>query len=242
MKKRFSSYFLIISIITLLIISILIWRSYDPNIRLQQVMKVYNKEYNDIISEDSIPLNQLHSGRIYLLEDHFGRYLRELRKINPEKLSALHREEWKERNKFIAQQMQNLAKLRQDPSVYNIVEPLKNTLANQEMPLQSRLQQIENQLQSAKLYYRNAKTNLTTPDSAKLQPAIQQHLQTLYFLQNELIDSLRKAHPSEIQRDTFLARTIEAKIAVKDYIAFCRSLLFEYQDEALKNNKGRKKN
>lgn len=230
MRKSDLNYFLITSILILFIISILIWRSYDPNVHFQGVMKAYNKNYKEVLGQDSVQANTLHSGQISFLEGHFSRFLTQLRKIKPEKLKALHQKEWNETNKFIAQQMQYLVSLRQDPSLYDIGEVLKSILINKEITLKNRLQLIENQLQYTKQYYSNAKTNLTMPDSAKLQPAIQQQLQTLHFLQQELLDSLGKVPLSVAQHDTFLAHTTQAQLAVKDYIAFCRSILFEYQD------------
>lgn len=217
-------------LIILLIISILIWRSFDSNVRFQQLKKDYNKNYNVIITKDTVLMGIPAAAQLSALISHFNHYKFELQKIKPEQLKAPNRAAWQQMSQVIVAQIQFLQKLRQDPRLYNIGELYKSTLKNKERTLKSRLQLIENQLQIAAKYYDNAKANLINPDSANLQPAIQQQLQTLHFLQNELLDSLYRAKLSQATHETFLANTHKAKLAVKDYLAFCRSLQFEFQN------------
>ena len=123
--------------------------------------------------------------------------------------------------------------LRSDPSLYNLGGVIKTILVRKNTTSEEKWQRLEQQLQEAPWYYTVAKDNLVYPDTAKTRLSIEKQLLTLQFLQTELLDSLSRSKLKEPQRQNILTQHSKAQIAVKDYLAFCRSILFESQNGVL---------
>ncbi len=122
---------------------------------------------------------------------------------------------------------------RSDPSSYNLGAYLKITLAQSGIPINERLRTISKQMQAADAYYAAARNNLIHPDPERTRTAIQKHLLILDFFDNELQDSLI-AHGIDVHDRPELSKGIaQSKLHVKDYLAFCQSLIFEHRDSTL---------
>ena len=125
---------------------------------------------------------------------------------------------------------------RQDPSTYNLGGALKQVLAEERVPLPLRLNAIQNQMKQATAFYQAAKANLTAPLPEKCRLAAEKHRLSIEFLNNELMDSLRSSTVSRPEMLSFQEAAEEARIALKDYLAFCESLYFEHQDSLIFRN------
>lgn len=235
--KYLRSILLLLTACVLLVITFIVWRNADPTIRFRKLQEKLSADYQNIAYKDSMVFVVMEPEQVIGSINRLKYYQREFQRFQPAALKSLHQKERERINQLINQQILLWQKTQQDPSLYNIGEPLRSILQNVELSLQNRLQQIENQLQLSESYYTAAKSNLIFPDSTKIQPAMQQQLQTLRFLQKELPDSLRNANLQAPQRVIFLANTKKATLAVKDYLAFCRSLWFEYQDSTFQKQK-----
>ncbi|MFN7117281.1 MAG: hypothetical protein ACK4TA_10815 [Saprospiraceae bacterium] len=143
------------------------------------------------------------------------------------RLNEQHRKEWLQLKKQMEDQLEEIQQLQKDPSLYNLGGAIKKTLVSNE---NQKWQIIERQLAEAPRYYKAAIDILAPSDAEKTRLAIEKQLLTLKLLQTELMDSLARAPLHEPQQQKIVQHNAQAQIAVKNYIAFCRSILFEYQD------------
>jgi len=230
--KRLRSILRLLTAFVLIVITLMVWRNADPTLRFRNLQEKFNADYQNIVYKDSTVFIIIEPKKIIGSITRLKYYQTAFQAFQSEKLKSTHQEEREHTNQLIKQQLLLWQRTQQDPSLYNIGEPMRRILQNVDVPLQNRLQQIENYLQLSEEYYAAAKLNLIHPDATKISSAIQQQLQTLRFLQKELPDSVRNANLQKLQRVAFLTSTKSATLAVKDYLAFCRSILFEYQDSA----------
>lgn len=124
----------------------------------------------------------------------------------------------------------HLYALRSDPALYNIGEHLKRSLADRVRPLNERLNIIKTQMELSGDYYNAAKRNLQKPDPDRTGDALQNQMLTLDFLDTELTAALQAAALSSHEKEAFQKVLTKARMEVKDYLAFCRSLQFEHRD------------
>jgi hypothetical protein len=130
-------------------------------------------------------------------------------------------------------------RLRSDPSFYDIGAYLRTTLAQSD-PSEKRMAYIAAQLERTKAYYAAARVNLRPTETEKINNAIDIQRNTLLFLQNELPDSIQAAALKPDKKTALLEAVQQSRLEVKDYIAFCRSLLFELQNQGSGRRVGEK--
>ncbi len=116
-----------------------------------------------------------------------------------------------------------------DPSFYNVGGILKSKLNNPNTPnLCDRLDYILNDFENIPAYYETAKSNFIKPSIKKTLLAIDKNSLGFHFLKNELMDSLAIAECMQFDKEEFIKEMDRSLIAIKDYVAFCNSLKFEY--------------
>ena len=76
-----------------------------------------------------------------------------------------------------------------------------------------------------------AKTNLKKPSIKKTLLAIEKNSLGFHFLKNEIMDSLAVAECMQFDQEEFVQEMDASLIAMKDYVAFCNSLKFEYSEK-----------
>jgi len=220
--------------VILLILTLLFWykQASDPNVQFQRLQQAFDAAYR---ATYSIPFDSLQLGviepqklrkRIQIMDYYYPKFVA----FADQKLQASYQKKWEQTRQLIKIQLIDLPKLQKDPTLYNFGSHLQKKLQSEDTPLNKRLEQINWQLQHASQYYTLAINNLVKPDSTKFQTAIQQQLQTLRFFRSELKDSLERATLPASQQQMIRQHTYGATIAVKDYLAFCRSIWFEYQN------------
>lgn len=148
--------------------------------------------------------------------------------------SILPSSHWVKRREYLAHidsLKEKWSTCRTDPSLYNLPGYCKKLLMDDEISLPERLGFIKERLADSRRYYDSAKTLVRDPRPSKSLLAAQKHLLGLDFLQRELRDSIRKANfVSELERE-FRSELIDTRLVVKDYLAFCESLYFEWHNE-----------
>ncbi len=122
-----------------------------------------------------------------------------------------------------------------NPAFYNVGGILKQKLVFPKRNICSRIKSIDEDLSKVHEYYEIAKSNLKTPSIKKTLLAIEKNSLGFDFLKNEVMDSL-EAHEGckslESWSDSlFLVNRDNSLIAIKDYVAFCNSLKFEYGEK-----------
>ena len=81
------------------------------------------------------------------------------------------------------------------------------------------------------MYFFQAKKLIQNPTKEKLENAIQQYSQDYFFLKNELSLLIRKPDILKEDQMNFSQKNEKAQLAVKDFIAFLNSHLFELDNE-----------
>ncbi|MEL7020790.1 MAG: hypothetical protein AAGK47_04230 [Bacteroidota bacterium] len=110
------------------------------------------------------------------------------------------------------------------PDRYDIRRPIERTLATTDKTLEEKLSIIEYQMGLSQRYYDAAKTNLKSVQPAAARNAVRLHQKTYKLLDRQLPELVALSTWDEQQQRQFLRYAERAKMAVKDYIGYCRSL------------------
>lgn len=207
----------------------------NPNVVFQNFQQSFTQTYDRQIAPlyDSIYHLPIIEPKILHAEKRFYEYY--LMRIldfqrQQGRLNDGNKQEQIRLQQTIQAQLEKIKQLRSDPSLYNLGGALKQTLSQDSATLEARLLRIDQQLAEADWYYVVAKDNLWKPIPEKSNLALEKQLYTLRFLQSELRDSINASSLTETERKQLANKISQAQLAVKDYLAFCRSLQFEHQD------------
>ncbi len=124
-----------------------------------------------------------------------------------------------------------LEAIKKNPATYNLISELDDILFRDEISLENRLTTIGRVLNHSIEFYHSAKSNVTTPQPEQIERAIQEHILSYEFLRTTLPNSIEKATWTEKHKESFLQSIERTKLEIKDYLAFCRSLQFEYRNK-----------
>jgi hypothetical protein len=124
--------------------------------------------------------------------------------------------------------LQQLEKLQQDASTYNLGGHLKVALSQKNKTLQEKLITCDSLLDLAPLYYASAQQKINQAIPERLSLAIRKQALGIYLLNNELQDSLAELNWTAEERQLWQERTTRAQRSMKDYIAWCNSRLIDY--------------
>ncbi len=127
---------------------------------------------------------------------------------------------------------QRTERLHSDPSFYDIGAYLRTILAQSD-PSEQKMEYIASQLERTKAYYAAARANLLPTEAEKINNAIDIQRNTIRFLQNDLPDAIQAAALKPEIKTALMKTVHQSSLEVKDYIAFCRSLLFELQNQGV---------
>lgn len=127
---------------------------------------------------------------------------------------------------------QRARRLYSDPSFYDIGVYL-NTVLLLNDPTDKRMKYLSLQLDRTKAYYAAARENLRPKEAKAIYNAIDMQRNTMLLLQNILPDSIQAANLKPDETKALLKAVQQSRLEVKDYIAFCRSLLFELQNQSV---------
>ncbi|MDX1941016.1 MAG: hypothetical protein SFU99_10725 [Saprospiraceae bacterium] len=209
----------------------------NPNMIFKRLAKSVAKEQPQS-SFQEIHFAIIHTAQLKKEERAFQEYQDRLQKIDANQLKDKHKTAYALVKQQIKVRLNLLYIMRTDPSFYNLAGQLKIILSNDSLDLDSRLLGIDQLMQDADIYYIKAKDNINYPNPNKTGLAVQKHLHGIKFLNTELLDSLARSSLSTAEKAAITAHTYKAKIAIKDYLAFCRSHLFEHRDSTIKRNNG----
>lgn len=212
----------------------------NPNTVFKNLTRQFEQAYQDSIApmqQSDRALHIIEPAQLHLEQVFYTDYLNKLEQIDQQRLTTKNHADYQLLKRDINARLTFLDQLQRDPSLYNLGGKLKATLAAPEIALSERLQLIDQQLQEAKIYFEAAKKNLTNPESEKTRLSIEKQLLTLQLLQSELPDSIASANLASAEQTALLAKVNEAKLIVKDYLAFCQSLQFEHRDSTFSQPK-----
>jgi len=153
--------------------------------------------------------------------------------INPADLEKINQQRWNRYAAELKAALESREHLAEDPAAFDIGGTLGALFQNDSGALDGRLPRLEKCLTQAPAYYETAKTLLRRPDPERTLLAIEKQLQTLRLLRDSLPALLETAELEEAARKRIFQKAYFAKLAVKDYLAFCESLHFEHSDTTL---------
>ncbi len=219
----------------LLLILIVVWiQGCSTEDRFARIKSNYEREYaqycSTIMQESSAPIPKNKIMRCYAC---LRTTTNELNRITAPQENLLLKNQINELFNSVENKKLYLVSLRRDPSVYNLGGWIKQTLSDERSPISYRLDKINELLINASDYYAAAKDNLYNPLPGKCRLGAQKQLLTLELLSGALRDSIQQAPLKAANKTNMLNHLDAAKLAVKDYLAYCESLWFEHQDSTL---------
>ncbi len=157
-------------------------------------------------------------------------------RIRPAKLEDKSRQRWEHYAADLKQVLKTRDQLLHDPAVFHLGQQLIPLLEQQNELPGDHLQRLGICLENAPAYYHTAKLLLEQPDPERTLVAIEQDLETLRQLREALPKLLENAQPDDATRQQLTQQAYQARLALKDYLAFCQSLYFEHSDTTLVRN------
>jgi uncharacterized protein (DUF885 family) len=155
------------------------------------------------------------------------RWLAELRRIDPARLSPAERADWAIlENLFLAERWSTteLREWQWDPSTYNVAEPFALLLSLDYAPLDERLRTFLTRLANVPAYYAAAKANLSTPTREHTRLAIDQNRGSLEVFGAQLEAALAGSRLTRAERAQLTERVAAARAAIEDYVAWLEAL------------------
>ncbi len=120
-----------------------------------------------------------------------------------------------------------LADHNHNPLFFNVLHGFKRIFESNYADDDYRLQTLFNKIDKVPSFYTAAKEQLVKADRPAADAAVEQQIQTYLFFDETLTDFLNSRH---LMTPQYLARIDEAKLAVKDYVAFVESFRVKNED------------
>jgi len=209
----------------------------NPNTIFRKQQRQFEREHQNSIAplrdSQQLALNILSPKQLQMEKAFYKKHQAQLERIDPRHLTKKNKMAYRLLERDILTRLAFLTQLQRDPALYNLGGKLKAKLAQPEIPLEARLQHIGHLLADADKYFQTAKNNLHMPHPEQTDLSIEKQLLTLVFLQSELSDSIAQADLNPQERTALQSKNNQAIIAVKDYLAYCKSLQFEHRDSSI---------
>lgn len=119
---------------------------------------------------------------------------------------------------------------------FSMIQVLDLELNKKGISPEEQFSQIVDRLEEIPLYFSKAKQLIIHPSKAKLERAIQQFSQDYFYLREELSLLIRKPDILKEDQIDFSQKNEKAQIAIKDFIAFLNSHLFELENNPYPKN------
>lgn len=116
------------------------------------------------------------------------------------------------------------------PRIFSPIQFLESNVVNDEQTDEDQFLEIINQLVKIEAYFQEAKKLIKNPAEEKLKLAITQYSKDYFYLKNKLPSLIRKPDILKEDQISFSQKNEKAQIAIKDFLAFLNSHLFEIHD------------
>ncbi|WP_373549183.1 hypothetical protein [Haliscomenobacter sp.] len=114
-----------------------------------------------------------------------------------------------------------------DPSSYNLGLRLRSLFAPDQPFEMKKLEDLENYLDQASVYYRQAKQKLQAPAPNQCDSAVAQHIISITYLREELGAKIAESNLPNLKIKQLNQKISRSCLYMKDYLAWCRSMAFE---------------
>ncbi len=215
--------------------------SSDDGSNFVRVRERFTKEYFQILPEEappSIQVNQGTFGKLFMpsadnllvLQDFYKTQRATLQDIDFHNLGDQHQAEYQKMVGILRSVYGYLSGFRNHPQYFNVQNSLQRSFAKQ-YSAQQQLDATILKLQQIPGYYDAAKSHLVGSSMGDAAAAVEQHIKTYQLLDQNIATYLRNQQQMTPEVENLL---YYAKIAVKDYIAYCKSL--EYEAKTMQAN------
>ncbi len=157
-----------------------------------------------------------------------------LKGLDQARLSAKARQSYPEVARKWEEKANRFRQLRSDPTLYNLGGELQRVIADPGLSPAGKITYMKKALNNAPDFYRFARLSLSRPAYERFPLAVQKQLLTLHFLDVELESGLQELGAGDELVNELGQLAARARIAVKDYIGFCESRTWAYQDSLLR--------
>lgn len=156
-----------------------------------------------------------------LLANFYETRRAEIQKINLKDLSDVQRKDILHLEKVMRNLHFFLTQAPNNPQMFDVMPLMRRILRDSVLNDEQKMDILLHKLQRIPEYYEAAKSVVANASPRNCRTAIEQQVLTFSFLDNELNNLFQKHHVNSIEYKNFI---YYAKLSVKDYIAFCRSL------------------
>jgi hypothetical protein len=139
---------------------------------------------------------------------------------------------WQNELQFIREKQEQWSNLFSNPAAFDVTGHFTGII-NGSDNIEEKLSMVSAALELIPAHFEKAKKIITAPDPSRSSLAVQKQLLFLRFLQIDLPDLMKTANLPAEKRQELTSRIRKAKLASKDYIGFCESLIFEHFDSTL---------
>ncbi len=148
------------------------------------------------------------------------RFSSELKRFNTKSLDFPYSRDVQKVENILKNVGDYLSEHEHNPLFFNVLPGFKRILESNYAADVLRLQTLFDKLDQVPAFYDAAKNQLSKADRPLADAAVEQQIQTYLFFDETLTDFLNK---KQLMTPQYLARIDEAKLAVKDYVAFVES-------------------
>ncbi len=196
-----------------------LWATKDGHIKLKKTL--------------IIPDQKKHAVDLQFCKNYYD----SLQYFDPERLSVPLQFEYNKIKPFLTNLIHDIEIKRiyeSDPTYYELYRDFELVMKYGKIPIDQQLEIIEGKLKKIPEYYEAAIENLKSPNQQKLKEAIDQQIRFYTYLNKEIPKKIQRAGLTKSQFLNFEHLIFQAKLSIKDFIAFCKSKEFDYFDKVLK--------
>ncbi len=161
--------------------------------------------------------------------NHYQKMVDDLSKFNSERLTEQNQVVLKSLNPFFKHKINALEK-GEAGHFFSILSILKQDVKNESQTNEEQFEKIIQGLAEVPKYFSVAKIDIKNPDKEQLQNAVKALSNDYFFIKNDLPTLIRKPDILKDAQINFANKNQKAQIAIKDYLAFLNSQLFELGD------------
>lgn len=132
----------------------------------------------------------------------------------------------------IAAKRSEIIPYRRNPAFYDLGTPVEQLLRDTTQVLDNKLKQIRPLLDSLPAFYASARGNLNYFSEERVSLALDLQEKFFLLLRDGLTDSIAVSNLPDIEKAGLQQQSEQCRVAVTDYMAFCRSMLYEQHSVA----------
>lgn len=210
---------------TALTLSLILFLSCQQDVKFQSFVESFQPSYQEHFRVPTEPLVIINLEKINKDLAFCEEQLQILKTFDNQKLSPDNQEKWQKIQVKLERKISQIQAFQTEPDSYNIYPAFQKVLHQKNWSLEKKLSIWKEQLLLTPLFYQTAIENLQDVDVKNAKETWDAHIKTFMFLNQELPTLLKQSGWSRLDQYSYSKKINTAEVAVKDYIAFCRSVV-----------------